>query len=280
MGSSNRLIVLILVVAALAVGFWVLVLGPKRNEADDLASQVEQLQVSLAEAQSKATEASAARHQFPADYRQLVVLGKAVPANDDTSSLLVELSHISTRAKVKFQSIQLNGSGEEVAAPATSTPTAPVTPPATPAEASSSAVPAAATLPPTEAAASVMPLGAAIGPAGLAVMPYNLAFSGDFFHVADFIQGIDSLVHTSGSEVAVDGRLVTLDGFALSADAKRGFPYLSANFAVTTYLTPPSQGVTAGATATAPAPSTTTPAATTSPTESAGTESATVSAEQ
>jgi Tfp pilus assembly protein PilO len=276
MGSSNRLIVSILVVAALAVGFWVLLLGPKRSEADELTGQVEQLQVSLAEAQSKATEASVARRQFPADYRQLVVLGKAVPANDDTSSLLVELSHISTRAKVKFQSIQLNGSGEEVAAPATSAPT----PPATPAEGSSGAVPAAATIPPTEAAASVMPLGAAIGPAGLAVMPYSLAFSGDFFHVADFIEGIDSLVHTSGPEVAVDGRLVTLDGFALSADAKRGFPYLNANFAVTTYLTPPSQGVTAGATATAPAPSTATPTATTSPAESSGTESATVSAEQ
>ena len=45
-------------------------------------------------------------------------------------------------------------------------------------------------------------------------MPYDLSFSGDFFHVADFISGIDAMVHTKGSYVAVDGRLLTLDGFA------------------------------------------------------------------
>jgi hypothetical protein len=93
-------------------------------------------------------------------------------------------------------------------------------------------------------------------------MPYNLTFSGDFFQVADFIGGIDSLIKTRGSNVAVDGRLVTLDGFALNADPEAGFPHLSATFSVTTYLTPPSQGLTAGATPTEPAPAIATPAAT------------------
>ena len=260
MTSSNRLIVSILLVTALAVGFWVLLLGPKRSEADKLAGQVEQLQVSLAEAQSKAVEAAAARRQFPADYRQLVTLGQAVPAGDETASLFVEVSHVATRSKVSFDSIQLSSTGESAAtAPA---PVAPApAPPATPGAESSSAVPAAATIPPTEAAASVLPLGATIGPAGLGVMPYSLTFSGDFFHVADFINGIDSLVHTGGSTVAVDGRLVTLDGFALNADPELGFPHLNANFAVTTYVTPPTQGITAGATPSAPAPAVATPAA-------------------
>jgi hypothetical protein len=280
MGSSNRLIVSILVVAVLAAGFWMLALGPKRDEADKLATEVEQLQVSLAEVQSKATEAAAAKREFPADYRQLVVLGKAVPDGDETSSLFVELNHIADRAQIKFQSIQLNSSGE-TAAPEASAPVAPAAPapPATPAAGSSTsgAVPAAATIPPTEAAASVLPLGAAIGTAGLGVMPYRLAFSGDFFHVADFIKGIDSLVETGGPEVAVDGRLVTLDGFTLSADPELGFPHLDANFAVTTYLTPPTQGVTAGATPTEPAAAT---AATAPPAEPSETESAPVSDEQ
>ncbi len=48
------------------------------------------------------------------------------------------------------------------------------------------------------------------------------------------------------------GRLVTLDGFALNGDSNLGFPHLDANFSVTTYLVPPSQGVTAGASPTAP----------------------------
>jgi Tfp pilus assembly protein PilO len=259
MGSSNRLIVSILAVAAIAVAFWVLALSPKREEADKLASEVEQQQVELAETQSKAVEAAAAKRAFPDDYRQLVVLGKAVPNDDETSSLFVELDHIADRSRLAFESITLNGLGEsapEAPAPTTPAPTPDAEAPATPAAGSSStgAVPAAAEIPPTEAAASVLPLGASIGTAGLGVMPYSLNFSGGFFHVADFIDGIDSLVHAGGKEVAVDGRLVTLDGFALTADPELGFPHLDANFAVTTYLTPPAQGLTVGATPSEPAP--------------------------
>jgi len=258
MKSQNRLIFSILGIAALAIAFWVLALGPKREDADELSGQVSQLQTSLTEAQAKVTEAIGARREFPTDYRQLVVLGKAAPAGEETASLLVELNRIATDSGVKFESILLSGEGEGAAEPA------PTPAPAAPAgEAAPTGVPAAATIPPTEAAASLMPLGASIGPAGLAVMPYNLTFSGNFFDVANFIKGIDSLVHTGETEVAVDGRLVTLDGFALNAAAKGGFPRLNANFAVTTYVTPPSQGVTAGATPTAPAPSVATPAATT-----------------
>jgi Tfp pilus assembly protein PilO len=247
MSSSNRLIVSILLVAALALAFWTMALGPKREEANELASQVEQLHLSLTEAEGKASEAAAAKRAFPVDYRQLVVLGQAVPAGDETSSLLVELNHIAASSKVKFESIKLDSSGES-SAPAAAPAAAP------PASSAPSAVPASLTVPPTEAAASVLPLGASLGPAGLAVMPYSLTFSGNFFQIADFIKGIDSLVHTGSPEVAVDGRLVTLDGFALNADPGGGFPRLNATFAVTTYVTPPTQGVIAGATATAPAP--------------------------
>jgi Tfp pilus assembly protein PilO len=264
MNASNRLIVSILAIAALAIAFWMLALGPKRDEANELSSQVGQLQASLAEAQSKANEATAAKRDFPADYRQLVVLGEATPGGDETASLLVELNHVAEESKVKFESIQLNDSAE---GEATAVPEA--APPAPPATPSANGVPASSTIPPTEAAASVMPLGASIGPAGLGVMPYGLTFTGNFFHVADFIKGIDSLIHTTNRKVAVDGRLVTLDGFALNAATDIGFPTLNANFAVTTYVVPPSQGVTAGATPTAPAPSLATPASATTAAESA-----------
>jgi Tfp pilus assembly protein PilO len=265
MKSSNRLIISILAVAAIAIAFWMLALGPKRGEADKLSSQVSELQVSLAGAQAKVTEAVAAKQEFPADYRQLVVLGKAAPAGEDTASLLVELNHIAEHSGVKFESIMLNAEGGEESATAPAAAPAPVAPSA---EAAPSGVPAAATTPPTEVAAALMPLGASIGPAGLAVMPYSLSFSGNFFDVADFIKGLDSLVATNESQVAVDGRLVTLDAFALNAAADGGFPGLNASFSVTTYVTPPNQGVTAGATPTAPAPSVATPAAVTTSPES------------
>ncbi len=255
MSSSNRLIVSILVVAGLALAFWMLLLSPKREEADKLSSEAGRLQVALGEAQSKAAEATAARQEFPSDYRQLVVLGQAVPAGDETSSLLVELSTIAQATHVKFDSIQLESSGS-------SSPESVSTPPPAPssAESSTGAVPASATVAPTEAAAALLPLGASIGPAGLAVMPYGLNFSGNFFQIANFIRDVDSLVHTrADSKVGIDGRLVTVNGFALTANeseeekGKSKSPTLNATFSVTTYVTPPSQGTTAGATESAPA---------------------------
>ncbi|HEV7563037.1 MAG TPA: type 4a pilus biogenesis protein PilO [Solirubrobacterales bacterium] len=249
MRSSGRLVASVLVVVAVAIAFWALVLGPKREEADELGIQIEGLHAAVAEADSRATAATAARQQFPADYRQLVVLGKAVPAGDETSSLLVQLNHIAKDSGVKFNSIQLSASSGSVPAPVPTT-TAPA--PESSATESSGAVPAAASVAPTEAAAAAVPLGATVGSAGLAVMPYTVNLTGDFFHIADFIKKIDSLVHTRNANVEVDGRLVTLNSFSLSADGVAGFPQLAGSFSVTTYLTPSSQGLTAGATPTEP----------------------------
>ena len=94
MTSTNRLIVAMLALAALAVAFWMLALGPKRQEASDLGAKVEELKASLAQHEQEAAVALAARESFPADYQQLVVLGKAVPGDDDTASLLVQLNRI------------------------------------------------------------------------------------------------------------------------------------------------------------------------------------------
>jgi Tfp pilus assembly protein PilO len=250
MSSVNRVIVAMLLVAALAVGFWVLLLGPKRKEANELGTTVTSLQESLTVDRQHVDEALLARKGFPADYGQLVVLGKAVPADDDTASLLVQINRIAERSGVRFQEITLNSAGSEEAAAAA--PEAG----ATGAAPSSSNVAA-----PTEAAAATMPLGASVGPAGLAVMPYSLKFIGNFDHVADFVHGLDALVHTGDSKVSVDGRLITVDGFSLGPQAGETFPRLEANFAVTTYLVPESQGITAGATPAAPVSTTGTPAA-------------------
>lgn len=260
MSTTNRLIVSILVIAALAIGFWIALLGPKREEASELGSQVEALRLSLSEAEAKAARAEQAKRAFPDDYRKLVALGQAVPASDDTSSLLVELNRVAERSEIVFDSLLLTGTGE-APAPVSTAPAEPAAPEGQ-AGSDSGAVPAAATVPATEVAAATMPLGASIGPAGLAVMPYTLTFSGTFFEIADFIEGVDSMVRAKGSKVGVNGRLITLDGFALSADPERDFPNLDASFSVTTYLTPPSQGVTAGATPSSPPPATSAPAST------------------
>jgi Tfp pilus assembly protein PilO len=240
-----------LAVAALAVAFWVLLLSPKRSEVSKLDQQVSQQEESLALHRSEVQTGLAAQKAFPTEYQQLVVLGKAAPAEDDTASLLVQLNRIAQHAGVRFETFVLAaGSGE---APPAEAPAAEA-----PAEGEPASFPS-----PTEVAASTMPLGASIGPAGLAVMPYTLTFKGSFFHLADFIHGLDSLVKTKNSAVDVTGRLITVSGFDLKADASKGFPDLEASFTVTTFLVPPSQGVTGGATPSSPEPSTATQVSTT-----------------
>lgn len=256
MKASGRLIASILVVVGLAVAFWALVISPKREEADRLGQEVQQLTSSVTAARSEVAAANAAKESFPADYRQLVVLGQAAPAGDETASLLVELEGLAYAAGVEFKSIQLEGGSSEAAGSAVSPPVA--APEATGAEATSAeatgAVPAAATIPPTELAASLLPLGASIGPAGLFVMPYTLEFSGGFFQITNFISEVDALVKPGGENIAVDGRLITIGSIALTSGAEEDSESeLSATLKVTTFLSPPGQGVTAGATPSAPA---------------------------
>lgn len=248
MTSNNRLIVAILAVAAVAAAFWMLALSPKREESTELATTVENLETSLANHQDEVALAEQAREEFPAAYRQLVVLGKAVPGDDDTASLLVQLNGIAKAAKVRFNEFKLSATNSEAPAPAPTPAPAPEGAEAGGAE----GTPVATPVLPTEATASTLPLGASIGPAGLAVMPYSLSFEGGFFQLADFIEGLDSLVQTTNQNVAVDGRLITIDGFSLEADPTRGFPALQGSFGVTTYLTPPDQGLTGGATPAGP----------------------------
>jgi Tfp pilus assembly protein PilO len=249
--QTNLLIGAMLLIAVAAGAFWILILSPKRDEAKKLAAQVEQVKSSLAQHRSEIAQALDARKEFNTNYQQLVMLGTAVPGGDETASLLVQLNQIAKRAGVEFNEFSLESGGGEAPPP-----------PTPPASEGATGTPASNQVSPTEVAASTMPLGATIGPAGLAVMPYTLTFKGDFFHIADFIKGLDSLVKTTNGKVAVNGRLLTVNGFSL-AGGPSGFPTLEATFNVTTYLTPPSQGVTAGATPAAPATSTATPASTT-----------------
>src|SRR4029453_1269943 len=95
MGSANnRLIVAMVAVAALAGAFWMLLLSPKREEAKELDQQVAGARESLSRPRAEVASAVQARRDFPVAYQQLVVLGKAVPGDDDTPSLLVQLNRI------------------------------------------------------------------------------------------------------------------------------------------------------------------------------------------
>ena len=280
MRASERAIVFGVVLAALAIGFYVLVLGPQRDKASELSKQVDDLHASISREQQVADFAEQARREFPRYYGRLVVLGKAVPEQADTASMLVQLNSISSRSQVAFQGISLSqgsesaGTGTSSSSSATTTPptgssTTPATPAAPASTGTSGAAPtttasgtsgsaapvSAAPAPATEASAATLPIGAVVGPGGLPTLPYDLTFRGTFFDISNFIGGIDGLVtpQDGGTQVSSDGRLFTVNGFALNGGAPGSSPKLDANFLVTTYVTPEEQGLTAGATPSGPA---------------------------
>lgn len=222
--TTNLVVGAMIVVVALAAAFWMLLLSPKREEAQKLGGQVETLEASLSQHRSEAAAATQAKRQFPRDYARLVVLGKAVPSDAETSSLLVQLNHLANRAGARFETLTLNAGAE--------------------------AAPTEGTLSPTEGAGA-LPLGASTGPGGLAVMAYSLTFEGDFFQIASFIESLDALVETTNKGVDVSGRLVTIGSFSLTPaeteEGGGGGGKLQADLTVTTYLTPPGESLTAGA---------------------------------
>jgi hypothetical protein len=264
---NERIVLAGLGVVVLIVAFWLVIVSPKRDEASKLQDTVTQLQSSLSDAQQQVAAGEQARRTFGIDYRRLVVLGKAVPADSEQASLLVQLQGMATRSGVQFQGINLAQSD------ASSAP--PTTPPPPPSDSSSSGTTSTTSdssssttssdtsstppVPATEAAASTLPIGATVGAAGLPVMDYDLTFTGEFFPIADFMKRVDSMIHTRGGTVDVQGRLLTVNGFTLQPSDQTNSlanPLLTAQVNVTTYLTPPDQGLTAGASPTSPAPGT------------------------
>ena len=276
MRRNELTIVISVAVIAMIAAFWLLVISPKRDEAASLKDDIDELQASLAQAQDTAAAGEQAREDYPVDYRSLVVLGKAVPADGDQAGLLVQVQRLADRSGVDFRSIDLTESAQGA-----STPTAPSSsdtsvspiPPETPSTGATEDTTNVATpAPATEAAAASLPIGASVGPAGLPVMPYSLTFTGDFFQIAAFLESLDKMVQMPHGEVDVTGRLLTVDGFALAPPKSAGgasagaTSTLVASLAVTTYLTPADQGVTAGASSSGPAPVTSTATTTSSST--------------
>ena len=226
-GRSGATVIAAAAIIFLAGAFWLLLLQPKREKSSELSTREASIQTELAAQQAAVSAGEAAKGKFPEAYRQLVVLGKAVPAEADTSSLLVQLNGLSAGVDTSFRSISAGGGEEGAAGAETGEPSA------------------------------LAPLGAVPGPAGLLAMPYSLEFEGGFFDLTRFLRKLDGMVVTDGNEVTANGRLVMVDGFNLTPlstnEGGAAGSTLSASLDVNTYVTPPGQGLTSGATAVGPA---------------------------
>ena len=289
MSDRDRKLLLAIVPIVLIVAYWFLLMAPKREAASTAALELTKQEQRRDAAKAELALASTAKTDFRSDYTQIVRLGKAIPADVDMPSLLVQLEGAAQGTGIKFTKIA-TGERAPVTAPA---PTAGSTPPA----GDGSTPPAAdaggqtASTPPGQAAEGAnntaasqsgvdattstsarkggLPVGggsatapadgsAPVGPAGLETIPLELEFTGDFFRLADFFHDIKRFVHVVNQDVVVNGRLVTIDSVNYTSDPLL-FPRLRAQIKATVYLSPKTQGATAGATPTGPA---TTPAAT------------------
>jgi hypothetical protein len=151
-------------------------------------------------------------------------LGKAVPADDDVRSLLVQINAAARRAGVDFRTIDVSSQG----APSTGPGAAPKT----------------GTTPP--------PGASTVGTAGFSTMPFTFNFKGSFFQLGKFFHRIDKFVAVRNGGLDVTGRLLLLNSISITPDQEHGFPMLTADVTANSYLLPPTEGLTGGATATGP----------------------------
>ena len=256
MKSSDRTILIVLPLIALAIGFYLLMLAPKQREAGELQDKADSLSAEIQTSETAISTAEAARSSFAKNYADMVKLGTAVPEDDDQATLIHDLDAMGTDNDLDFQSFAVS---EDAAGATTSAPA----PPASGTDSSSTSTDSTTTetsttttSAPTEASAATLPLGATVGPAGLPVTPYTLTYHGGFFDMAGLFSDLDNRVkvNDAGTDPIAHGRLMTVDGFAMSADPVKGFPSVAAEIAVTTYMVPADQGMAAGATPAGPAP--------------------------
>jgi type II secretory pathway pseudopilin PulG len=235
--ARDRTVLIVVGLVALLGGFWFLAISPKRKEASDVAAQVAVAQTRLDVAQAGAASADAARKQYSSDYATVARLGKAVPVDDDMPSLVYQLSHTAKVNHVDFRSIKLTNTGGGAAPPPTGVAAAVAS--ANGNTSATSSTPAATVTP-------ALPPGATVGAAGFPTMPFSFNFTGKFANLQRFLKAIDGLTAVKGKTINVKGRLLTVDGVGLKAGVK-GFPNVDATVAVTAYLLPADEGLTAGA---------------------------------
>lgn len=294
--DRDRKLMLLIVPAVLFAAYWFLLLSPTRDEAATAGQELAAQELRRDDAQMRASSLTTARTDFAADYAELVELGKAVPTSIDMPTVLVQLEHAADGTDIKFTRIAAQERVAAAAAvtpapgadPSGSTPASAGGAPAQSApgvagEAAGDAVSSAnesssaaeqSGVSPSDTQTSQpandgsLPVGGGSAPSGdgttaaavpgLDTVGLELEFTGNFLDLSDFFHRIKRYVALSDDELAVRGRLMTIDGVEFKSEPDI-FPRIRATLTATVYLAPEIEGATAGATPTGPA---VTPAAT------------------
>jgi hypothetical protein len=224
---SLKIVLPVALLVAMAAAAWFLLIAPKREEAARLSAEVAAADAELADLQAKVADYTKARERYPRDVATVTRLGKAVPADDDTGSLMVQLDTASRRSGVDFSSIQITGDAAGAA-------------PATGAAANQTVTPGA-TIP-----------GAVVVPGSdVSTMPFTFAFQGDYFGLSSFLARLQRFVTLRDERISVNGRLLRVESISLKP-AEDGFPHIVAQVKASSFLAPAAKATPAGGSAPAP----------------------------
>ena len=212
--SPKILIPAIAAVAAVAA-FYFMVLAPKREDAARLGGEITAKKGELDQARARAASYEKARDNYARNYTTVTRLGKAVPADDDVRSLLVQLNDAAKRSKVDFHAINVGGSGTE---------------PQEQGETGSTALaPAPGTMP--------------VGSGGFSAMPFSFGFEGSFFRLSDFFNRLEDFVTVTNEDIDVSGRLLLLGSISVEPKSQDDPKHLTAQIGAASYLVPAADGI-------------------------------------
>lgn len=220
MTRTNRILISVVAIGLAVAAFYFLLLAPKREQVVKLDTDIATTQAEVAQAQQMLVTYEAARGSYKGNYALLARLGKAVPADDDVRSLLVQIESAADAAGVDFEKIEL-GSGLAGG----QTPTAP----------------AAGTVAPTTELATA-PGAIPVSGGALSAMPFNFSFTGGYFDLSSFFAKLEHFVTVNNRRIGVTGRLLRLESVQISP-APGGFPEMQAEIGAATYLVPPLRAV-------------------------------------
>ena len=105
MSDRDRKILLGVIPVVVIVAYWFLLLAPTRKEASAASAERTQQEQRRDSAKAEVAAAASAKTDFRSDYTQIVRLGKAIPAQVDMPSLLVQLEGAAKGTGIRFTKI-------------------------------------------------------------------------------------------------------------------------------------------------------------------------------
>jgi Tfp pilus assembly protein PilO len=170
-----------------------------------------------------------AKAGYKRNYATLARLGKAVPADDDVRSLMVQVESTAAESGVDFEKIELSNS-----------------------LGSNGGEPAAAAEGELASSPGSIPVAGGV----LSAMPFSFSFTGSYFDLTSFFARLEHFVSLNNKNLDSTGRLLRLESISI-APSSIGFPDMQAEINAASYMVPPVQGVAGAESPDAPSAGTT-----------------------